>query len=548
MTQTLHIFLKDLRRSWAEMFVSVAVTAALVGIWIGLHGSVNNIQDFHTQIFTSLSVLLMVLVPAGWWIVITRVIHAERLVGDTQFWITRPYVWNRLLSAKLLFMLAFLCVPFFIAQCIILAGAGFEPHLYVPGLLYNLLLLTGTVILPLAAIATVTSNFARMTLTLLGIFLGFIAVVALSSVNPVFRDDPLASHLINRLCFILATLAFSTAIVLQYALRRVWLSRGLLLALPVLLYAVSFLASRYSQANMDRVYSIGPTGAAVRFSYIPMTWNEGTSSSGMAGPMVPVQVTLSVAGVAEGEAYLVDSVRGEVIAPNGAHWTSPWQSLSADPLVPGRDSIGTQFGMPLDVYNKFKSLPLHVHLILALTQAHAGKASSIPMQMERFAVPAFGVCAPQTGWAPVFGQVTGIGCDSALREPQLTYISTRWSDAPCSAAPTGPDEGVLGTGWAGSLDREPAQMGISPIVDTHIDLSNNQMENGTKEMRSLCAGTLITFTQYSLVGRTQTSVDVDGFYLPKVSIEGNRITYSTTTTTTMNGKSSSAVKETTTTK
>jgi len=65
MTQTLHIFLKDLRRSWAEMFVSVAVTAALVGIWIGLHGSVNNIQDFHTQIFTSLSVLLMVLVPAG---------------------------------------------------------------------------------------------------------------------------------------------------------------------------------------------------------------------------------------------------------------------------------------------------------------------------------------------------------------------------------------------------------------------------------------------------------------------------------------------------
>ena len=67
-------------------------------------------------------------------------------------------------------------------------------------------------------------------------------------------------------------------------------------------------------------------------------------------------------------------------------------------------------------------------------------------------------------------------------------------------------------------------------------------------MRSLCAGTPITFTQYSLVGRTQTSVDVDGFYLPKVSIVGNTITYSTTTTTKVNGTSSFTVKETTTTK
>ena len=549
MNQTLHIFLKDMRRFWAEIFVSLAVTAALIGVCIVLHGSANNVQDLHTQVFATLAGLLMVLVPAGWWVVITRVIHSERLVGDTQFWITRPYVWNRVLSAKLLFILAFLCVPFFVAQCIILAVAGFAPQLYIPGLLYNLLLLTGTVILPLAAIATVTSNFARMTLTLLGVFLGFIAVIALSSVNPVFRDDPLASHLIGRLCFILAALVFSTAIVLQYALRRVWLSRGLLLALPVLLYAASFIASRYNQANMDRVYPISPTGASIRFSYTPKTWNSGTSySSELAGPMVPVEVNLSVAGLGEGDAFLVDSVRGEVTAPNGSHWSSSWQPISAQPLRPGEGSFASSFLMPLADYNKFKSLPLHVHFTLALTQAHAGKASSIPMQMERFAVPAFGVCAAQTGWAPVFGQVTGINCVSALRQPPLTYISTRWSDAPCSAARTGPDEGVLGTGWAGSLDRNPSEIGISPIVDTHVNLSNTQMENGTNEMRSLCAVTPITFTQYSLVGRTQTSVDVDGFYLPKVSIVGNTITYSTTTTTKVNGTSSFTVKETTTTK
>ena len=72
--------------------------------------------------------------------------------------------------------------------------------------------------------------------------------------------------------------------------------------------------------------------------------------------------------------------------------------------------------------------------------------------------------------------------------------------------------------------------------------------HSTNEMRSLCAGTPITFTQYSLVGRTQTSVDVDGLYLPKVSIAGNTIIYSTTTTTPINGTTSLTKKETTTTK
>src|SRR5580704_12726232 len=112
MNQTLHIFLKDARRFWAEIFVSVAVTAGLIGICIVMHGSNNYALDLHTQIFATLAGLLMVLVPAGWWVLITRVIHAERLVGDTQFWITRPYVWNKLLSAKLLFLLAFLYLPF----------------------------------------------------------------------------------------------------------------------------------------------------------------------------------------------------------------------------------------------------------------------------------------------------------------------------------------------------------------------------------------------------------------------------------------------------
>jgi len=527
MKQVLHIFWKDARRLWGEIFLSLAITAFfVVGTAHWLRGG-----DANGGPLEAMTALLALLVPVSWWLLITRVIQAERLVGDTQFWITRPYIWSNLLMAKALFLLAFLYLPFFIAQLVLLAQAGFPPQLYLAGVLFNLLLLTATCMLPLAAIAAVTSNFARNTLTLLGIFLGFIALVALSSINPDFRDDPLAGHLIGRLCFILAVLAFSTAIVLQYALRRVWLSRGLLLALPVLLYAASFFASRYDQARMDRIYPSAQSGTSIQFSYVPGTGNSGTAVSSGVAPKIPVALDLSETGVAQGDAVLVSAVRADVTAPDGSRWRSEWQSLSASPLEPGEGNISTQFDMPMALYKKFQSLPLSVHLALALTQAHVVSVSSIPLPMDRFAVPGFGVCAPQTGWGPVIGEVTGIRCVSPLRAPPLTYISTRYSSTGCTGAPTASDAGVRGTGWAGLLDRWPAQINLSPALDAHINLSNNQMENGTKDMRALCPGTPITFTQYSQVGRTQTSVDVQGFYLPKVVVTGRMITYTTTTTT-----------------
>jgi hypothetical protein len=248
-------------------------------------------------------------------------------------------------------------------------------------------------------------------------------------------------------------------------------------------------------------------------------------------PTVPVALDLSETGVAEGDAILVDAVRAEMTAPNGARWSSQWQAFGNAPLGPGEGNVSPQFGMPMAVYNKFKSQPLNVHLVLALTQAHVASVSSVPLSMDRFSVPGFGVCAPQTGWTPILGEVTGIRCVAPVRDPPLTLISTRWSSTPCTGAPTAPDAGVLGTGWVGSLDSWPAQINLSPALDMHVNLSNSQLENGTKDRRPLCPGTPITFTQYSRVGRTQTSVDVQGFYLPKVVVTGHMITYTTTTTT-----------------
>ena len=53
-------------------------------------------------------VMLKFLVPQMWLVLISRVVHDEGLVGDRQFWITRPYPWQILLTAKLAFIFAFI--------------------------------------------------------------------------------------------------------------------------------------------------------------------------------------------------------------------------------------------------------------------------------------------------------------------------------------------------------------------------------------------------------------------------------------------------------
>jgi hypothetical protein len=523
MNQTQHIFAKDARRFWAEILLSLAITVAFVFL-----GPIEWISKYEPQDQSLMIVAALVtgLVMVSWWIAITRVVHEERLVGDTQFWITRPYAWTSLLAAKVAFVLAFLYVPLFLAQLALLAEAGFAPLACLPGLLYNLLLISSVFALPLAAIASVTSSFARMTLTLLGILAGFIAFLALTSVADSYWTSGEAGPLGNHISIVLGVAVFAAAIVLQYARRTVWSSRWLLFALPLLLLAVSFFSSKYEQAQFNRIYSTEQTGAPIQLTYSPAQAGYETSSFN-ASPrtQIPIKIRLAESGVSNGFLVLIDAVRVELKAPNGSHWESQWQSGGGYKFLPGELTFSPTFLMPIAEFRSFQGTPLSVHLTFAISNAQAGKVTNLPLPSQRFSVPDFGVCSPQTGWTEL-GHITGIACVFALREPPLTEVSTLWSDSQCAGAASPPDGGMLGTAWVGALDREPAQLGISPVVDPNINLSNSQNNNGRGEngLRYLCPGTPIIFTQYARVGRMQASVDLQSFSLPEYSVTGNRIT------------------------
>src|SRR5262245_52525141 len=120
MRQAIHIFQKDVRYLWREIALVLALAAIFT--WIN-------------------PVWMDMLLLAAASYLIARLVHAEAIPGDRQFWITRPYRWGSLLAAKLLFMLAFVNLPILLAQWRIVAAGGFPFSSYIAGLLWSQVLL-----------------------------------------------------------------------------------------------------------------------------------------------------------------------------------------------------------------------------------------------------------------------------------------------------------------------------------------------------------------------------------------------------------------------
>jgi hypothetical protein len=171
MRQVLHIFRKDIRYLRYEIVLLIALSAA----------------------FTADATLRLapeqwsdpVLMLAAVYLII-RVIHAEAIPGDTQFWITRPYRSGSLLAAKLLFLIVVVNLPILAARFLILVLAGFPVIPNLPGLLASQCFLMVTTFLPVAAIAALTSRLSQFVFSGLILF----AVFASGLAARFTRDTP----------------------------------------------------------------------------------------------------------------------------------------------------------------------------------------------------------------------------------------------------------------------------------------------------------------------------------------------------------------------
>jgi hypothetical protein len=519
MKQILHILAKDARHFWPEIFISLALVGALVWIYpstwqsrFGLYAVAGG--AFLPTLLEArfLGTILPLLVSVSWWLLIGRVVHAEALVGHCQFWVTRPYEWKKLLGAKALFLLAFLYLPLLVAQCLLLSRAGFHPLSFVPGLLFDLLLITGIIVLPLLAITTVIGTFARVTVTLLALLICFIGYIAISLH---FSDS--ASLPFSNLSIPLALCFCGTVVVLQYATRRVWVSRLFLIALPLLLVLSGLAVSDSTTIRRDYPRASGGQEAPVQLALRRDAPHLATAYL-IRAKEVQVTIPLQVSGVAEGYVVIPNYVKTTIDAANGSHWTSPWQAAYNWRYLPGENESWIMFQMSRVFFDDVRSTPVTLHFTMAITQAQASNVRRIPLPARDFSVADFGICSPETDWFS--RQFFGIDCRFALRQPKLTYISVRWTDGPCPASQPGPNTGIEGDAWVGTLEQSPADFGISPVWNPSTALSNaTKIEGNKPEQRHLCPGTPLTFTQFNMVGRTQYDFTIPDFRFPSYHLE-----------------------------
>lgn len=119
---------------------------------------------------------------------------------------------------------------------------------------------------------------------------------------------------------------------------------------------------------------------------------------------------------------------------------------------------------------------------------------------------------------PVMTEIGGLGCRSPLRQPELTLVSSAWSSTPCSNKSPDPENSMQTAAWIGSLEIEQAEIGLVPVSLSPVNFTNQFMTEVDRPGRSrhFCPGTPVTFTRYTLGGRSRSTFWINGFQLPRL--------------------------------
>jgi hypothetical protein len=421
MRQALHIFRKDLRNLRWDVAIIVALMALFAYIdsgWIPV-----SINPVHTQ----LDFLLRLLLPVSWFYLIARVIHAESLVGDRQFWLTRPYSRTSLLLAKMLFVFAVIVIPKTIVDAIIVHARGLA--LPLSGWFGFEILLVVTLLLPIAMLSVVTPGIVQVALAAFAVVAGLIGFSSLD-----IGEYWYASAWLQDLLRSIPAAAIAAFVVaMQYRHRRTLLAQIIagcaaltfLIPLPWKLgAAIEERLSKTHDSDSIRI-SLDPSRQA-RVARIPNRFEA-------------ILIPLRVDGLPGSSELDDDRIRVQV---SGA------ASLSATPASElFHDSSG--YWLAIKAANHPKSQSIHVKASMFLTLFGDAASTTIPVSMGFIDVPGAGKCA-------VYISAAGAGffyyqpmCAVAFRwEPNR--VSTRIGDATYRFMTT--DYSPL-----------PAEMGISPV-------------------------------------------------------------------------------------
>jgi hypothetical protein len=498
--QTLHILRKDLRHLAPEISISISLVALFAWIapaaWPGYISKMAypGAQFGAPQMMGG---FLHALIPISWLVLISRCVHDESLVGDKQFWVTRPYTWYSLLGAKLIFVLTVICLPLLATQIFLVHYAGLPILASLASLLLNIGAIFLLFLVPFLVLASVTSSFGPLVLLVLGgvLYIGLVGLVA-TYLSGAHAIPPYASAG----CVVLLALILIGALVYQYIERKTGQSQLIVLATPIVLAALFLILP--AGFLFTHAY---PTGGDISAKMDLDSMRQQPSSGSLLHVVGNYVLSLPLE-TGPGPATTLLSGRAlqlELASASGFHWSSPWQGFSD--VVGAGESLQVNVMVPQAVIDSIGAETVKLQLTLALNRLQLDTPVNFALAESDHTFPGVGVCSlvGDTGFgAPV--------CRSAMRAP-MAFVETQVQDVPCGFEVNGPQPAPR----AARVVMAPQQpwFAFDPVnaQGWRLNVAGDSGEGA--HMHAICAGAPVKLTPTHDAGGVKIVVEQTGIEL-----------------------------------
>ena len=498
MSQILNIFQKDARHHWPEILVSWGLVA--VYVWNQPRKWANQTVDI--RLVSALLNMLPGLLVLAWAFLIARLVQGETLVGDRQFWITRPYVWYKLFAAKLLAILVFINVPLFISQIVLLKLGRFPVVPSLSGLLVIHLMFAMILFVAALALSAVTSGIGQAALGLLIVFLLTLGIAGISSQipNAGMVDDVDG---VQGLLYIACCIA---VVFLQYMRRRTLLSRMVILGTIALMVLV-LLLTPYERILTQHTYPLAtkdhPLPAKFTFDRTLTFAHEKRQPGRWVEEEVSLELPFQVADLDDKSLVQLQAIKLDLEWSSGRRWTSHWHPLS-NVLSYGRTRTWPGVRMEKKLYDEIQDTPVKAHVTLGMRLFRLGPATSVNVVGDRISLPGNMRCVDEV-------TMDWLRCFSALKRLKPVFIAAELPNAECRVT----KEATAEEPWAASpatyselgSDSGP-ELDFTPVQDFTIVLSRFYFYEDHEIRLPICSGTRLLMSKPELQYSVREEIDL----------------------------------------
>jgi len=470
---------KDIRALWRELCVYAVVLLAF-----GFAETETRPGEIPDGLLSLFITLLKFLMPSCWLFLIARSVHSDNLLGDDQFWVTRPYRWQWLLAAKLSFTAVAVAFPFVLMQWAILWFTGLDPFAAKTGMAISLIKFALIVWLPFQVLASVTETVTAMFTAVAGLLvvwggaLGFLLSGTNQRMSPPY-ELPIFAVIFGGL--MIGILFY------QYATRNTVFSRSAAAATAglFLILVYGYDGAGFGLPITALIRNHYPVNASLRLRPLArLPYDERKEDMDVSSRQIELKLPAQIDGL--NSKHMLRDIHAAVVLQNrNVRYASRWETSALT-----EEAIGIV--LPKEAYDQLVVAPVRVHLELVGVELSPDRIVHSTMQSS-FPGPMSGVCSLVKG--KVF-------CQYAYREWVPTQVKTDLAIEPCDRSPSP-------TGAPATLRRIPAGTNPEPVVKEALSLRGK-----------FCPGDQIDFTEYKEVGNFRLPLD-----LTDVNLAMYRVSY-----------------------